>query len=249
MPHGSLNETLMSYSTVSPGTFFQSNSPVMVEVLANTPLEFLVLDRQHASPGLDTVDNILRAAELHSLPTIVRLASHRSDHVNHFLDAGAEGLMIPQVEEQVHVQEVLDRSRYAKGRSLALGTRAGKFGSRNRDEYIDWVNDHLQIIPQIETAEGVDSIEEIVQMDEVESVFVGPGDLAFSLGVSSESEELRQAIFHVLDAAQDAGCGAGVWVPTPDRIVEYEGAASFVTWSADLGVVASGFRDGLENRI
>ncbi|WP_281195762.1 HpcH/HpaI aldolase/citrate lyase family protein [Halorubrum sp. F4] len=247
MPHDSLNESVMNYSTVSPGTFFQSNSPVMVEVLADTPLEFLVLDRQHASPSLDTIENILRAAELHSIPIIVRLASHRSEHVNHFLDAGASGLMIPQVEGEEHVTTVLDRARYARGRSLALGTRAGKFGTRNRDEYVEWVDHELQIIPQIETKAGVDSIEEIVQMDEVESVFVGPGDLGFSLGVSAESEELRQAIFHVLDTAQEAGCGAGVWAPSPDVLEDYEGAASFVTWSSDLGVVASGFREGLEN--
>lgn len=236
----------MSYSTVSPGTFFQSNSPVMVEALANTPLEFLVLDRQHASPDLNTVENILRAAELHSIPTIVRLASHRSEHVNHFLDAGASGLMIPQVEAEEHVTRVLDRARYARGRSLALGTRAGKFGTRDREEYVEWVNHELQIIPQIETDAGVDSIEEIVQIDEVESVFVGPGDLGFSLGVSADSEELRQAIFHVLDTAREAGCGAGVWVPSPEALADYEGAASFVTWSSDLGVVSSGFRGGLE---
>lgn len=247
MSHDRLSEPVMSYSTVSPGTFFQSNSPVMVEALATTPLEFIILDRQHASPDLITVENILRAADLHSIPTIVRLASHRSEHVNHFLDAGASGLMIPQVEDEEHVTTVLDRARYARGRSLALGTRAGKFGTCNREEYIDWVNNDLQIIPQIETEAGVDSIEDIVQIDEVESVFVGPGDLGFSLGVSADSEELRQAIFHVLDTAREARCGAGVWVPSPEALTEYEGAASFATWSSDLGVVATGFRNGLED--
>lgn len=226
---------------VSTSTLFQSGSPPLAETLARSAIDFLVVDRQHATPNDETVEAVIRAADVGELPVLVRLSSARSPRVNSVLDAGAAGVIIPQVEDPTTVESVVNRARYSRGRSVAFGTRGGEFGDRDTDDYLEWVDDELLVVPQIETVAGVDSLDAILALENVESIFVGPGDLAFSMGEPFGGEAVHDVVDDVVATARDAGCGAGVWVPTFDAIDRYRERATYVTVDSDLGIVAGQF--------
>lgn len=240
----SLGRALGSYDDLSVGTFVASGSPRLVEALGTTPLAFLVLDRQHAAPSLDRVEAMLRAADLAGLAAVVRLSGHDPGHVGHYLDAGAAGLVVPGVERPAHVRRILERARYDRRRSLALGTRAGGFGARSRADHVARA-DAVAVVPQVETAAGVAAVDRILAVEGVDALLVGPGDLAFSLGVAPGVDAVETAVDRTLRAAREAGAGAGLWVPSADRLERQRGRASFATWGSDLGVLAGAFDDGL----
>jgi len=236
----SLHEQITS-GPVSTGTFFQSNSPRVAEALGRSGIDFVVLDRQHASPDDETVENVLRAADLTDLPVLARLATADSNRVNTVLDAGASGVMIPGVEDAATVESVADRARYGRDRSLAFGTRGGKYGDRDGDEYVDWVNETMPVVPQIETVAGVENVDDIVALDTVDAIFVGPGDLAFSMSVPFGGEEVQAAVDDVLQTAGAADCGAGIFVSSFDEVERYADTATYVTVNSDLAVLARRF--------
>jgi len=223
----------------SLGTVLKSGSPNMAEALGQTELDFLLIDRQHASPGLETIEHVIRAADLSELPVIVRLPRDSLGLVGNVLDAGAAGIMLPQTETVGEVERVLPKVRYDEGRSFSPNTRAGRFGTVDVDR--DVVDAGLAVIPQIETPRGLDNADDIVELDGVDNLAVGPLDLSLSLGIDRESDEFNATLDDLFDRARAAGCGIGTFVGTPAEIDAYRNRVTFLACGSDIGLVTAIF--------
>ena len=232
----------------SVGTFFKSKSPSLAESLGTSPLDFLVVDRQHTSVGLETVEAIVRAADVGDLPVVVRMATTEFDFVNSILDAGARALMIPQVEEPDTVRTVVEAARYDGTRSLSMGTRAGGFGARDREEYFEWTHQRLGIVPQIESESAVERAGEIAEIAGVTALMIGPTDLSLSLGAPKGDAELRAAIDRVVESARRADCGVGIFASSLEELREYREVMDFVVYSSDAGLIESAIERAVEPR-
>jgi len=222
----------------SVGTFFKSKSPALAESLCGSSLDFIVVDRQHTSVDLETVESVARAADLGGLLVVARMATTNFDFVNCLLDAGAHALMIPQTETPDDIRDVVEETQYDERRSLSMGTRSGRFGTRDREEYFEWVRERLAIIPQIETATAVERADELASVESVSALMVGPTDLAHSLGVSKDDEEFRQAVHRVIDAAREAECGVGTFAASPEEYRAWQETMDFVIYSSDAGLIS-----------
>ena len=177
-------------------------------------------------------------------PAVVGLPGRGPGHAGHYLDAGAAGLVVPGVERPAHVRRILERARYDRRRSLALGTRAGGFGTRSRADHVARA-DAVPVVPQVETAAGVAAVDRILAVEGVDALLVGPGDLAFSLGVAPGVDAVETAVDRTLRAAR-AGARAGPRTgPTAPPRPRPRGRASFATWGSDLGALAGAFADAL----
>jgi len=230
----------------SIGTFFKSKSPSLAESLGNSPLDFLLVDRQHTAVGIETVESINRAAAHSGLPVMVRLATTDFDFVNTILDTGTRSLMIPQVEDPETVREVLDAARYDGSRSLSMGTRAGAYGARDREEYFDWVYNGLGIVPQIESGRAVDAADELADLSGVTALMIGATDLALSLGVSKDDEELQTAVDRVVDACWAADCGVGIFASSPAELARYRERMNYVVYSSNAGLLTAALERSID---
>lgn len=229
----------LTTAPVSVGTFFKSGSTQMAETLGHTPLAFLLADQQHGSASHETLEEITRAADLNKLPVMVRLPGTSADPVNTVLDVGAAGVMIPQVEDVETVKRVTAEIRYDQNRSFAMSTRAGRFSSLNIDEYIEYVHEEVVVVPQIETEAGLDSVEKIAAFDSVTALMIGPADLSLSLDVSKESDKFAAAVDRIVGAANEAGCGVGIYVKTTAEIEAYEDQMTYLVYKSDISMAAS----------
>jgi 4-hydroxy-2-oxoheptanedioate aldolase len=229
-------ETLES-DTFSIGTILKSMSVNMAEALSYTDISFLFVDRQHGSPVFTRLENIVRAADLNDLPVAVRVPRDDMSMITYFLDLGVRGIVLPQVESPDYVREVGSHVWYDHGRSLGTTTRAARFGDFERSEYIDYVNDHLALIPMVETTPGLENVEALAAMDDVTALLVGPGDLAHSLGTEFWSDTHLDAIGRVFDAAAANGVPAGIFVSTERQIADVKAHTSFVIYGKDIGIV------------
>lgn len=229
-------ETLES-DTFSIGTILKSMSVNMAEALSYTDISFLFVDRQHGSPVFTRLENIVRAADLNDVPVAVRVPRDDVSMITYVLDLGVRGIVLPQVESPAYVEEVSSHVWYDHGRSLGTTTRAARFGDFERSEYIDYVNEHLALIPMIETAAGLENADALAAMDEVTALLVGPGDLAHSLGTGFWSDAHLEAIGRVFDAAAANGIPAGIFVSTEQEIADVEDRTSFIIYSKDIEIV------------
>lgn len=219
------------------GTFIKSNSAVIAEVIALTEIEFLVIDRQHASPTLGDIEDIVRAAAIHDLPVFARLPSSDCSIVGNLLDSGITGLIVPGVERKSDVTRIVDASRYAKDRSFALSTRAGVYGHTGITEHTEHWDNAIEIIPMIESKEGAENTATIAGMDAVNTIMVGPADLGLSLGIPLGDPDHVKAIEDIFDAASSVDCGTGIYAGSPTEIDNYTDDAAFIIYSSDIAAI------------
>lgn len=227
------------------GTTLKSVSPNVAEALGQTPLDFIFVDRQHGSPIYDGLEHILRAADLNNLPVLVRIPKDDLRMITYCLDIGVAGIMMPQIEDVDTVVRANSHVRFEEGRSIATTSRAAEFGARSREEYLEYVNEDVALIPQLESETGVQQADAIAQLEETSAIAIGPGDLSKSLDASPSDAVVKEAIDDIFEAAAQHDTEAGIFIGDPDDIDYYSDQASFLIYNSDIGLLLNHFNDVL----
>lgn len=202
------------------GTFSGIPHPVAVEVAAATGIDFLCIDWEHAQIGRDRIEDLIRAADVHSVPAIVRVPGHAPEAIAAALDAGAAGVLVPRVSTAAQAKAAVMATRYPPIGERGVGPgRAAGYGYRIPD-YLAAANTSLVLAIQVETAEGLANIEEIVAVPGVDVIFIGPGDLSVSIDAMGPAgqERLNAAIGTITEAALQAGRTVGIFRPSADDV-------------------------------
>lgn len=223
------------------GLFVQTPHPIVAEVAAGLGPDLLCLDQEHAPLGVEAVHALVGAARLGGVATIVRVPAATGHHVAAALDAGADGVLVPHVESAEATAEVVRFSRYPPAGERGLGPgRANAWGRAVG------AGEETVVGVQVETRRAVEALDEILAVEGVDLVLVGPGDLALSLGLTGGPADpaLRPVVEDVLDRVAGAGRAPGVFAPD---------AASGAAWLArgvrlvlvgsDLGHLARSVED------
>lgn len=246
-PRSSLVELLTSDET-TVGTVLKSVSLNVTEALGYSPLDFLFVDRQHGSPVVETLENIVRVADLQDTPVVVRVPRNDTSEITPLLDHGVRGIMLPQVESPQIVKEASSHIRYEDGRSLGSTTRAARFGQVPKSRYAEYVNDELALLPMIETRAGLENVEQIAQMEEVTAIAIGPGDLSWSLDTTPGTETFTEAINKIFEAATKNDCPVGIFVSTQEELEQYSQRAAFAIYGSDIGFLLSHYKTALGDK-
>jgi 4-hydroxy-2-oxoheptanedioate aldolase len=165
------------------GAWVGSCSPGNTEILGHVGFDFLVIDQEHGAGEMADAVAALQAAESSGTPCIVRAPWNDPIWLKRILDAGAEAVMIPSVENAALAAAAVRACRYPPQgtRGYAAGVvRASTFGLE--PNYIDKANENLLIVVQIESAAAVEHADEICAVEGVDVVFIGVNDLAGSIG-------------------------------------------------------------------
>ena len=162
--------------------------------------------------------------------------------VTYLLDNGVRGIMVPQVEQVETVLRMSAHVRYRDGRSLGSTTRAAKFGNVPKPEYGEWVDEALALLPMVETAAGLEIVDDLARLDEVTAITIGPGDLAASLDTEFGSEAHQKAIDDVFAAAEAHDCPVGIFVGSETDLDQYRDRAAFVVYGSDIGLLAAEYQ-------
>ncbi len=195
------------------GAFFNSGTVVSAEVLGQLGFDFIVIDTEHCQYDLSNVESYIRAAEYRGLLPIVRVVDCSRNSILKMLDMGAMGLFLPFIKTAEEVRQAVSFSKYPPLGERGLG-HAHKVGygldpivnSGRAEDYLEWANENTLLIPQCETAEAVENIEEILDVDGVAGVFIGPYDLSISLGIPCQFDDpkFKNAVKQVIDACKKA---------------------------------------------
>ena len=195
----------------SYGTFTQLKSCTAVENIACAPFDFVVVDSEHQEIGTDLMTAAVAAAQGAGLTPLVRICEISRRAVLHPLDAGAAGLIVPAVKTPEEVRQLVAFAKFAPlGDRGYLPTRDCQWGTQpsfTPASYMDEANRKTLLIPQCETKECLEHIEEIASIDGVDGIFIGPMDLSIALGhpLQLDAPVMTQAIDRILKACRDNG--------------------------------------------
>jgi len=217
-------------------------TPGIGYIMKNAGCDFVLFDTEHSGFHNETIKNALRFFEAASLPAIVRVPSKEYHHIARALDMGAEGLMVPMVNDAAEARGILDCMKYTPDgkRGVALSVAHDKYATGDVLPKLAAANARSTLFAQIETAEGVENVEEIAAVDGVDCLWVGHFDLSASLGIPGQfgHKKFTDAITKTIAAGRKHGKAVGRLVPdTTSGIALYKEGFDFICYSGDVWVL------------
>lgn len=226
------------------GMWVCTGSPLVAEICAGSGLDWLLVDMEHSPNGLESVLAQLQAVAAYPVTPVVRVPVGDLVTIKQVLDLGAQNLLVPMVSSAHEAQAAVEAVRYPPRGRRGVGSALSRSARWNRVEgYLDDADDHVSLFVQVETVEGVAAAGAIASVDGVDGVFVGPSDLAASMGLLGQQNhpDVVAAVHRTFDAVRAAGTPVGVNAFDPDLARSYVRAgASFVLVGADVTLLARG---------
>ena len=226
-------------------------SPAIVEMCAYAGFDFIIIDNEHGSAGLETTENMLRAARASNLPCVVRCLPH---DIARTLDIGASGVKIPMVNTAAQAADLVRQVKYplpggaGGGRGSAFSSRAAGYGAFGGPAHTQRSNDGVALIVMIETLEGVTNAAAIASVPGVDAVFIGPNDLAHSMGNENRWNEppVLAAIEQALKAVSTAGKCAGMLALAPEDEEIYAAMGARYFARVATGIITKALKDSAQ---
>jgi 4-hydroxy-2-oxoheptanedioate aldolase len=226
------------------GMWVASASPLLAEVCAGSGLDWLLIDSEHALNDLVTIAPQLQAVSAYPVTPVVRPPTGDPVQIKQLLDAGVEVLLVPMVESGEQATALVAATRYPPAGIRGVGSALARASRWNRiPGYLVGADDGISLLVQVESRTGLDALEDICAVEGVDGVFIGPADLAASLGRLGQPEhpDVVAAVEHAIVAIVASGKAAGVNAfaePLARRYLAL--GATFVLVGADLALVARG---------
>lgn len=222
------------------GIFSKTTDSGMVEAAGHAGLDFIILDMEHGPIGQETLHHHVRAAALTPMASIVRVNGHDPDMIGSVLDSGADGVQVPNVSTADAARRAIAAARYHPegNRGLCRFVRAAEFGTKDRGEYLAGANTTLVVL-QVEGLEGIDNLDEIIDVPGFDVLFVGPYDLSQSVGKPGQVDDpdVLQLIGEIASKAAQKGLALGVFADTPAAMSQQAAMGfSYLSYSVDLNI-------------
>ncbi len=240
-----LNKRIRSGETLI-GCWLNLGSSVTAEIVGMAGFDWVVIDLEHGIGTDKDVLHQLQALEPTPAAAVVRVESYERQRFHRILDLGAEGIMCPRINSPEEAQRAADAMRYQPEgvRGVAQMVRATNFGANTKD-YLARSKDTLVGIVQVESEQVLSCLDDVVAIDGIDLLFVGPSDLSMALGIFGQLDHPRfiDALKATAAAAKKAGKAAGILMRGPEEFKKYYDLGfRFIACGADATFVASGAR-------
>lgn len=221
------------------GIWHSLASPLVADALSRLGYDWLLCDTEHAPLEVSGALPVLQAAD-HRTHVVVRVAWNDKVLIKRHLDQGAQTLLIPFVENVEEASAAVAATRYPPAgiRGVAGGTRASGYGTE--PNYLQDANDGLCVIVQLETAAALEQLPHIAAVDGIDAIFIGPSDLAASMGHigAPGHAAVQQAIRDALAQLKEFCVPAGILATTAEDANRYiDWGFDFVAVGVDLGLL------------
>ena len=225
------------------GPFMKSIDASFIEVAGLSGFDFVILDMEHGPTGFSELQNLIRAALITNIIPIVRTSDSDEVSISKPLDLGALGVQIPQVTSSDMAKACIKAARFfPKGeRGVCRFVRAAEYSLMQREEYFRKANEILIII-QLEGKEAILDIDNILKVEGIDIIFIGPYDLSQSLGVPGQVSHplVIDAMNNIVKKARSQGVVVGTFTDTPQSAEMWKQAGvQYISYSVDVGIFAN----------
>ncbi|MFV0275896.1 MAG: aldolase/citrate lyase family protein [Parahaliea sp.] len=222
-------------------------NPLSAELCGHCGYDWLLIDGEHAPNDLASLHAQLLAIGNTPSQAVVRLVDGNPALIKQVLDLGAQTLLVPMVETAEQAAALVDAMRYPPRGSRGVGTALARAARWNLvQDYFARADEEMCLLVQVESARALDNLDSLLCVEGVEGVFIGPADLAASMGHlgNPAHPEVKAAVESALRTIRAAGRAAGILATNRDLARHYESCgAQFVALGVDTQVLANTARD------
>jgi 2-dehydro-3-deoxyglucarate aldolase/4-hydroxy-2-oxoheptanedioate aldolase len=222
------------------GTIVSIPSPEVAEMLSLCEFDWLFIDMEHGVIDGIAVQRILQAVAGRS-HCLVRVPQLDEAWIKKALDSGAHGIIVPHICSATEAEKAVAFCRYPPTGIRSVGLARAQGYGNSFDSYLSEANSEIAVVLQIEHIEAVDQIEEIVNVEGIDCLFVGPYDLSASMAMTGQVQEPQvvEAISRVHQCAFAANIPMGIFVATADEAISYISAGyTLITVGVDLMILS-----------
>jgi 4-hydroxy-2-oxoheptanedioate aldolase len=175
------------------GIVISQASPGLVEVCAHAGFDYFLVDAEHAAVNEERYENLVRAAESTGMTPLVSVTSAVPEQIGRLLDIGMQGVVVTHVRSKADAVLAVRSAKYFPEGERGVGlSRAAGYGLKfAAGEYTKRANEETMIVAMIEDEEGARNLSEILTVDGIDVCFIGPSDLAHSLGLPGQTDHPR----------------------------------------------------------
>lgn len=234
-----LNERLANEELAVGHMILEFGTRGIAQMLDVTGVDFTVVDMEHTGFTSANIADMMAWFQATDLAPIVRVPRPEYHFIARTMDAGALGIMVPNVKTPEEAHTVVNAAKYAPlgDRGVALGIAHTEFERVDPEEFMGYANENTTVICQIESEEGLDNIDAIAQIPGVDVLWVGHFDLTQSQGIPGQfhHQKFLDALDLVVDTANAHGLGAGIQPGSLEQAQEWiEKGFNVISYSGDL---------------
>ena len=223
------------------GCWMSIGESYTAEIMGCAGFDWLLIDSEHAPNDVRSIRDQLMALERIDSQAFVRVTFGETWIIKLMLDLGAQTLLVPIVETGEQARELVKACHYPPKGIRGVGyssSRAGGFGQY--ENYGPTADDQICLLVQVETKLGLENLDEILAVDGVDGVFIGPADLSASFGYLGQTShpEMTKTILNALKRISESGKAAGI-LTTDDKMIKasLEAGARFIAVAMDVALL------------
>lgn len=228
---------------VSIGSWMQIPHPSIAEIMGQAGYDWIAVDMEHGSISTHLLPDLFRALELGNTLPLARVARGHAKDCKQALDAGAGGIIVPMIESAQQLLEVRDACRWPPAGTRGVGfSRANLFG-KHFEAYSEEAQSPL-LVGMIEHISAVDSLTEILGVDGLDAILIGPYDLSASMGLTAQFDhpDFCKAMELIRGLSDAMSIPAGIHVVAPSKTLlqkHLEEGYRFIAYSIDAVFLAT----------
>jgi len=239
------------------GCFYRYPEAGIVEVLGYYGWDFILFDAEHGTITPRDCENLVRAAELRDVTPLIRVTTNTPPVTLRFLDTGVQGVQMPMINTKADAEAAVRSVKFhPRGTRGLAGSRAADYAQTQPFSFRDYTaqaNAETMVIVQVETAAAVEMLPEIVQVPDIDVIFIGPSDLSHSYGVPGDLQhpKVQEAMNQIIAVVEGTDIALGTLVPNAQAARQWQerGARYIVVgFEALLGPACRGFLQAVRSQ-
>lgn len=233
------------------GVFSKTEDPAFIEAMGYAGLDFVIIDLEHGPNNIQNIQNLIRAAQISGVFPIVRVKEENPSVMAEALDIGAGGIQVPQITTKAEAEAVMKRTKFAPlgERGVCRFVRAANYSAKDRFEYFNDANKTVTVL-QIEGQKGIENLDDILEVEGIDVIFIGPYDLSQSLGITGDIDNplVENKMLEIISKCNEKNITVGTFTDTIKNAKKWKSlGVKYIAHSVDVGIFYETVKNTVNN--
>lgn len=234
------------------GPFMKLPTPAITEIVGLAGFDFVIIDCEHGPLNMLVAEDLIRAAKLQNMAAVIRVSENNPVLISRALDIGADAVQIPQISTKEDAEAAVAAAKfYPHGeRGVCKYVRSAGYSSIEKSDYFNNANMNIKIIIHIEGKEGEKNFEEILKVEGIDILFIGPYDLSQSLGIPGQVNHpaVTSRMEDMVKKAKRHNKIVGTFVDDVETAKRWEKiGVQYMSYSVDTGIIYNAFKNASDD--
>lgn len=234
------------------GTWNIINSPMVVDIIASSGIDFIIIDAEHGSISYETAQTMVSICESYNVTPIMRVGEINESLILRALDIGMHGIQLPNISTVDDAKNFVKFAKYPPlgVRGFTPYSKAGLYDVQNGTKLTKIANDNVLLIANVEGQEGIENLKSIVEVDGIDVIFIGLFDMSKSLGIPGEVQHPKviQKLDEAINVIHSYGKKVGS-IASNIKMLEIlkKKNIDYLTYSVDTGMIKESYQNMIKS--